>query len=72
LPHAGASQVHPHVHGILDEHQYAGSLEKTHEIAQQYYKRHARSYWTDFVLVHWALGLALSKGTAVAVVPVVS
>lgn len=72
LPHAGASQVHPHVHGLLGVHQYSGAFEKLHAISQEYYAKHHRSYWTDLIKVHDALGLVVRFGDAVAMVPLVS
>ncbi|OXA59155.1 hypothetical protein Fcan01_04224 [Folsomia candida] len=72
LPHAGASQVHPHVHGLLGVHQYSGAFEKLHAISQEYYAKHHRSYWTDLIKVHDALGLVVRFGDAVAMVPLFS
>jgi hypothetical protein len=70
LPHAGASQVHPHIHGLLGVHQYVGAFEKLHAISQEYYSKHHRSYWTDLIAIHNALGLVLQLGDeAVVVVP---
>lgn len=72
LPHAGASQVHPHLHGILDNKQYAGNFEIMHQNSLKYYKEHQRSLWSDFIMVHNAFGLAIREGNAVALVPLVS
>lgn len=72
LPHAGASQVHPHVHGLLGVHQYTGAFEKLHALSQEYYVKHRRSYWTDLIQIHSALGLTLQLGEAVIIVPLFS
>lgn len=71
LPHGGASQFHPHAHGLLDPNQYAGAFESWHQISLQYYQRLRRSYWSDFVKVHFALGLGMVKGQAVVITPLV-
>lgn len=72
LPHAGASQVHPHIHGLLDTHQYAGRFESLHQLAKQYYSTLKRSFWSDFVKLHYALGLGVSSGDAIIILPLVS
>lgn len=71
LPHGGASQVHPHIHGILDPNQYAGAFEVWHQVSLQYYQKLRRSYWSDFVKLHFALGLGMVKGQAVVITPLV-
>jgi len=72
LPHAGASQVHPHVHGLLDDKQYVGAYEELHQSSKKYYQEYGRYLWQDFILIHKLLGLTVEEGRAVAVVPVVS
>jgi len=72
LPHAGASQVHPHIHGVLDAYQYVGGFESWHQVSIQYFKKFQRSFWSDFVQLHVALGLSISHGEAIALVPIVS
>lgn len=71
LPHAGTSQFHPHAHGILDPYQYAGAFESWHQTSLQYYRRLRRSYWSDFVKAHFALGLGMVKGQAIILTPLV-
>ncbi|CAL8144873.1 unnamed protein product [Orchesella dallaii] len=72
LPHAGASQVHPHIHGVLDAYQYVGGFESWHQVSIQYFKKYQRSFWSDFVQLHVALGLSISHGEAIALVPIVA
>ncbi|CAG7834303.1 unnamed protein product [Allacma fusca] len=70
LPHAGASQVHPHVHGLLDTSRYAGQFGVLQEGAMSYFKQYNRLLWSDILLIHWALGLVVPQKDAIAVVPI--
>ncbi|XP_076103061.1 uncharacterized protein LOC143072132 [Mytilus galloprovincialis] len=68
LPHAGASQVHPHVHGFLDADRYQGAVENWRVGADEYNEDFpTQNYFSDFVSVHMSLGLAVQYGDAVAI-----
>ncbi|XP_045164722.2 uncharacterized protein LOC123528789 isoform X2 [Mercenaria mercenaria] len=67
LPHAGASQVHPHVHGFLDKDAYQGAMELWRKAALDYntdVPNH--NYFTDVIEIHSILGLTVTYGKAVA------
>lgn len=68
LPHAGASQVHPHIHGFLDADRYQGAIENWRVGADEYNEDYpSQNYFSDLVTVHAALGLAVKYGNAVAI-----
>ncbi|XP_021362982.1 uncharacterized protein LOC110456517 [Mizuhopecten yessoensis] len=68
LPHAGASQIHPHVHAFLDRDRYQGAIENWRIGAQRYSEDFpGRNYFSDLVSVHSALGLGVTYGKAVAI-----
>ncbi|KAK3103632.1 hypothetical protein FSP39_020641, partial [Pinctada imbricata] len=67
LPHAGASQVHPHVHAFLDTKRYQGAIENWRIASNLYNKDFPnRNYFSDLVSIHSALGLAVQYKSAVA------
>ncbi|KAG8225688.1 hypothetical protein J437_LFUL001720 [Ladona fulva] len=72
LPHAGASQLHPHVHVILDPMQYYGILDEQLSAASEYYEKTGNNYWEDIIEIHHALGLAKIFGNSVAMTPLTS
>ncbi|XP_071082251.1 uncharacterized protein [Haliotis cracherodii] len=71
FPHAGASQIHPHVHGFLSPHLYHGVVEAWREGAEEYYRRYNNNYFTDLVSVYSAMGLTVTHGAAVAIASIV-
>jgi galactose-1-phosphate uridylyltransferase len=71
LPHAGASQVHPHVHTMMDPSQYYGAHHIQQEAARRYHQYTGNKFWDDLIEIHHALGLTVSLGSAVAVAPLV-
>ncbi|XP_014670219.1 PREDICTED: uncharacterized protein LOC106811190 [Priapulus caudatus] len=67
LPEAGASQVHPHVHGMITRERYYNRMEHVRRAAEVYHRRHpGRNYFSDLTEIHQALGLAVSYGAATA------
>lgn len=66
LFHAGASQVHPHIHMMLAPDHYYGSMEGLRAAAQTYFRVTGRNYFNSLVSIHGALGLAVEYGDAVA------
>ncbi|KAF4523956.1 hypothetical protein B566_EDAN012428 [Ephemera danica] len=58
LPHAGASQLHPHLHGMLDPEQYYGAIHIQYEAAKKYSIYTDNDYWEDFIEIHHALGFS--------------
>lgn len=72
LPHAGASQVHPHLHGFLDSKRYQGAMENVRLAAEAYQRDFpGQNYFTDWIEIHSVLGLTVEYGTAVAVASLV-
>lgn len=72
FPSAGASQVHPHVHGVLGSGSYHGILGEQLHVADVYSSRTGSYYWRDIINVHDILGLAVHYGNAVAIAPISS
>ncbi|KAK2168276.1 hypothetical protein LSH36_18g00013 [Paralvinella palmiformis] len=68
LPAAGSSQIHPHIHMMLNQEHYSGELERWHLSAKQYNNKYNRDYWTDLLEVSSALGVSATLGDATAVV----
>ncbi|CAL1546319.1 unnamed protein product [Lymnaea stagnalis] len=68
LPKCGASQVHPHLHVVLDLQRYPGTwvVETWRRGAQEFYEVHNSNYFSDLVAVYSALNLTVTYGTAVA------
>lgn len=66
LPKCGASQVHPHLHVVLDQQRYPGVVETWRRGAQEFYQQHNSNYFSDLVAVYTALNLTVTYGTAVA------
>ncbi|KAL4226297.1 hypothetical protein ACF0H5_014280 [Mactra antiquata] len=67
LPHAGASQVHPHIHGFLDRDSYQGVTEVWRQAAIEYNQDVPHhNYFIDIIEIHSMLGLTVSYGKAVA------
>ncbi|KAK3704247.1 hypothetical protein RRG08_062394 [Elysia crispata] len=66
LPKCGASQVHPHLHVMLDPKRYHGQVEAWREGASDYYRDHGSNYFTDMLSIYSALNLTLNHGAAVA------
>lgn len=68
LPHAGASQVHPHIHAFLDTDRYQGAIENWRVGADEYTEDFpSQNYFSDLVSIHMSLGLAVTFGDAVAI-----
>ncbi|ESO89881.1 hypothetical protein LOTGIDRAFT_234020 [Lottia gigantea] len=66
LPRAGASQVHPHMHGLLGKTRYHGETDKLKQAAIEYERKTGSDYFTDLINVHSALGLVVHHKDAVA------
>ncbi|CAH1783243.1 unnamed protein product [Owenia fusiformis] len=67
LPHASASQIHPHVHVTMETDRYYGSQENWRLAAEQYSKMFPdRNYFTDLIHLHDILGLAVHVDDVVA------
>lgn len=66
LPKCGASQVHPHLHVMLDPVRYHGQIEAWREGAEDYFKDHSSNYFTDMVSIYSALNLTVTRGSALA------
>ncbi|XP_064606167.1 LOW QUALITY PROTEIN: uncharacterized protein LOC135471048 [Liolophura sinensis] len=66
LPHASASQIHPHIHTNLNAERYYGYLENWRSAGELYYHDTSRNYFTDLAGTHKALNLSIQLGEAVA------
>ncbi|XP_071438723.1 uncharacterized protein [Hetaerina americana] len=72
LPHAGASQLHPHIHGLMDSEHYYGILEEQNAASLEYYEATGNNYWEDIIEIHHALGLTKRFGGAIAITSLTS
>ena len=71
MPHAGASQIHPHVAGFLGKGKYLGKMGKLNHASTSYRKMNLqRDYWKDYLNLHIALGLGVRYHTASIIVPI--
>lgn len=71
LYHAGASQIHPHIHMMMAPDHYYGYFELLRSAAQRYYEEEGENYFSAVLEVHAALGLVVHYGKAVAISTVV-
>eukprot|EP00092_Neocalanus_flemingeri_P080042 GFUD01099793.1.p1 GENE.GFUD01099793.1~~GFUD01099793.1.p1 ORF type:complete len:414 (+),score=71.54 GFUD01099793.1:115-1356(+) len=71
LPHAGASQVHPHMQIWLGR-DYEGQFKSMLRNANSYVTEFGGNYWEDMAESHVGLGLGVVEGGAVAIVPLTS
>ena len=69
MPHAGASQVHPHIQGFLGKGRYQGKMAKMEQAAQLYKNANHRDYVEDYVNAHIALGLGFRYRSTSIIVP---
>ncbi|XP_042887639.1 uncharacterized protein LOC122263320 [Penaeus japonicus] len=67
LHHAGASQIHPHIHMMMAPDHYYGYFELLRSAAQRYYEDTGENYFNAVLEVHAALGLVVRYGRAVAI-----
>ncbi|XP_037793144.1 uncharacterized protein LOC119588578 isoform X1 [Penaeus monodon] len=67
LYHAGASQIHPHIHMMMAPDHYYGYFELLRSAAQRYYEEEGENYFSAVLEVHAALGLVVHYGKAVAI-----
>jgi galactose-1-phosphate uridylyltransferase len=72
LPKSGASQVHPHLHGTIDNIRYFGLFEIIRSGAEKYFITTNNNYFTDFASIHNELGLTLMHKDSLLVVPLVN
>ncbi|XP_050411871.1 uncharacterized protein LOC126826813 [Patella vulgata] len=66
LPRAGASQIHPHMHGLVGQNRYHGGVENWRRGADDYYSFYHSNYFSDLIQVNTALGLTVQHGDAIA------
>jgi hypothetical protein len=70
LPHAGASQLHTHMHGFMGRGHYLGQFRDLQEARDQYRYTYPGSDMTqDYINVHMALGLGERFGSNVILSP---
>ena len=70
MPHAGASQVHPHLQGMLGKGKYFGKMGRLSEVSTSYKKSTRRDYFDDYLNLHIALGLGMRYRTTGILVPI--
>ena len=70
MPHAGASQIHPHVQGFLGNGKYLGKMGKLNHASLWYRSKNNRDYLEDYINVHVALGLGIRYHSASIIVPI--
>lgn len=58
MPKAGASQVHTHLQVSMGLSSYYGGMRRILDAASHYFILNQRNFFSDFILVHKALGLA--------------
>ncbi|XP_068081499.1 uncharacterized protein [Anabrus simplex] len=71
FPHAGASQMHVHVHGILGTNGYPGQFGDLFSMTKNFRSKEHSYYWTSVIKMHEALGLVLRFNKVVALAPLV-
>ncbi|CAL4121686.1 unnamed protein product, partial [Meganyctiphanes norvegica] len=67
LHHAGASQIHPHIHMMMSPDHYYGFFENLRTAGQRYHNAMNENYFNTIVEIHSALGLVVQYRDAVAV-----
>ena len=70
MPHAGASQIHPHLQGMLGKGKYFGKMGRLSEVSRAYKKSTSRDYFDDYLNLHIALGLGIRYRTTGILVPI--
>lgn len=71
LPKSGASQVHPHLHGTIDNNRYFGLYETIRSSAEKYFIKTKNNYFTDFASIHSELGLTIKHKDSLLIIPLV-
>ncbi|KAK7861834.1 hypothetical protein R5R35_000594 [Gryllus longicercus] len=71
FPHAGASQMHVHAHGILGEGHYPGEFEDVINAVRAFQHKHNAHYWDAVVQVYETFDLALRYGNTIIISPLV-
>ncbi|XP_023931389.1 uncharacterized protein LOC112041880, partial [Lingula anatina] len=66
LPHAMASQIHPHMHVNVRPDQYYGAQELWRRAGETYFREFRSNYFKELKELHQALGLTVDLGTATA------
>ena len=64
MPKAGASQVHPHFQLSMGTNSHYGGMRRWLDASKRYYDQNQRNYFDDFKLIHKALGLTYTMGSA--------
>ena len=70
MPHAGASQVHPHFQGFLGEGKYLGKMGKLQEVIRSYKQTINRDYLNDYIDLHISIGLGVRYRSTSILVPI--
>ena len=70
MPHAGASQIHPHLQGMLGKGKYLGKMGRLSKVSTSYKASTERDYFEDYLNLHIALGLGMRYRTTGIVVPI--
>ena len=70
MPHAGASQVHPHFQGFLGKGKYLGKMGKLQEVIRSYKQTMNRDYLNDYIDLHISIGLGVRFRSTSILVPI--
>ena len=70
MPHAGASQVHPHIQGFLGKKKYMGKIKQFENVLLSYKRNKKRNYLEDYIDLHIALGLGVRYRSAMIITPI--
>jgi len=69
MPHAGASQVHPHLQTFLGRGGYLGKTRLLYEAAVAYKDALDRDYFVDYALAHSLFGLVFTLNRSLIIAP---
>ena len=70
MPHAGASQVHPHIQGFLGKKKYLGKIKQFENVLLSYKRTKKKNYLEDYIDLHIALGLGIRYRSAMIITPI--
>lgn len=70
MPHAGASQVHPHIQGFFGKGKYLGKMGRLEGALLSYNRVNKRDYMNDYINLHISLGLGFRYRSTAILVPI--
>ena len=69
MPHAGASQVHPHIQGFIGKGRYLGKMGRLENMILDYKRTNNRDYLNDYINLHFAIGLGIRYHSSSILIP---